>query len=225
MASPTQWTWVWVNSGSWWGTARPGMLQSMGSQKIWHDWATWTELKRVWDWSMTRKSLPITPCVTHMRHRQSYYLPHTKGICVYISPVYRGLVCYHQSNFKCTLLLTRGSLICYHVNWHGNPLQYSHLENPMDRGAWQATVRKITKNQTWLKRLSMHKHTCTICLYCTELRWCTLSQHKGCETNDPAKDTPPCILGTMVLMVWSLEWGSMMFFSWVSTQENIELQF
>ena len=38
MASPTQWTWVWVNSGSWWWTGRPGVLQSMGSQRVWHDW-------------------------------------------------------------------------------------------------------------------------------------------------------------------------------------------
>ena len=40
IASPTQWTWVWVNSGSWWWTGRPGMLQSMGSQRVRHDWAT-----------------------------------------------------------------------------------------------------------------------------------------------------------------------------------------
>ena len=33
MASPTQWTWVWVSSGSWWWTGKPGVLQSMGSQK------------------------------------------------------------------------------------------------------------------------------------------------------------------------------------------------
>ena len=48
MASPTQWTWVWVNSGSWWWTGRPGVLQSMGSQRFQYDWATelnWTELK------------------------------------------------------------------------------------------------------------------------------------------------------------------------------------
>ena len=46
MASPTQWTLVWVNSGSRWWTRRPGMLQSMGSQRVGHDWATelnWTE--------------------------------------------------------------------------------------------------------------------------------------------------------------------------------------
>ena len=48
VASPSQWTWVWVNSGSWWWTGRPGMLQSMGSQRVGHDWATelnWTSLK------------------------------------------------------------------------------------------------------------------------------------------------------------------------------------
>ena len=38
MASPTQWTWVWVNSRSWWWTGRPGVLQFMGSQRVGHDW-------------------------------------------------------------------------------------------------------------------------------------------------------------------------------------------
>ena len=40
MASLTQWTWVWVNSGSWWWTGRPGVLQSMVSQRVRHDWVT-----------------------------------------------------------------------------------------------------------------------------------------------------------------------------------------
>ena len=40
MASPTQWTWVWVSSRSWWWIGRPGMLQSMGSHRVGHDWAT-----------------------------------------------------------------------------------------------------------------------------------------------------------------------------------------
>ena len=40
MASPILWTWVWVNSGSWWWTGKPGVLQSMRSQRIGHDWAT-----------------------------------------------------------------------------------------------------------------------------------------------------------------------------------------
>ena len=40
MASPTWWTWVWVNSGSWWWTGRPGMLLFMRLQRVRHDWAT-----------------------------------------------------------------------------------------------------------------------------------------------------------------------------------------
>ena len=48
MASLTQWTWVWVDSGSWWWTGRPGVLRFMGSQRVRHDWATilnWTEIE------------------------------------------------------------------------------------------------------------------------------------------------------------------------------------
>ena len=40
MASQTQWTWICVNSGSWWWTGRPGMLWFMGSQWVGHEWAT-----------------------------------------------------------------------------------------------------------------------------------------------------------------------------------------
>ena len=40
MASLTQWTWVWISSGSSWGTGKPGLLQSMGLQRVGHDWAT-----------------------------------------------------------------------------------------------------------------------------------------------------------------------------------------
>ena len=40
MASPTWWTWTGASSGSWWWTGKPGLLQSMGSQRVGHDWAT-----------------------------------------------------------------------------------------------------------------------------------------------------------------------------------------
>ena len=40
MASLTWWTWLWVGSGNWWCTGKPGVLQSMGSQRVGHDWAT-----------------------------------------------------------------------------------------------------------------------------------------------------------------------------------------
>ena len=46
MASPIRWTWVWVNSGRWWWTGRPGVLWFMGLKRVGYDWATelnWTE--------------------------------------------------------------------------------------------------------------------------------------------------------------------------------------
>ena len=44
MASPTRWTWVWVNSSSWWWTGRPGVLQFHGVAKSWTQLSNWTEL-------------------------------------------------------------------------------------------------------------------------------------------------------------------------------------
>ena len=60
MASLTQWTWVWVNSGSWWWTGRPGVLQSLGLQRVGHDWATelnWAELLSVYYGRFSGRSL------------------------------------------------------------------------------------------------------------------------------------------------------------------------
>ena len=54
MASPMGWTWAWVGSGSWWWTGKPGVLQSMGSQRVGHDWAT--EL----NWNSTRPLVPLS---------------------------------------------------------------------------------------------------------------------------------------------------------------------
>ena len=57
MASPSWWTWVWVNSGSWWWAGRPGVLRFIGSQRLGHDWATelnWTDKytnkKHIYEW-------------------------------------------------------------------------------------------------------------------------------------------------------------------------------
>ena len=46
--------------------------------------------------------------------------------------------------------------------WNGNPLQYSCLENPVDKGAWWATIHRIAKSQTWLKRLRSKEKECAI---------------------------------------------------------------
>ena len=65
VASPTEWTWVWVSSGSWWRTGKPGVLQSMGSQRVWHDWVTelnWTgKLQNI-------LMLPLVPVVSAIEH-------------------------------------------------------------------------------------------------------------------------------------------------------------
>ena len=65
MASPTRWTWVSVNSRSWWWTGRPGVLWFMGSRRVGHDWATelnWTEhivpQARDWHWYLSWESQP-----------------------------------------------------------------------------------------------------------------------------------------------------------------------
>ena len=57
MASPTRWTWVWVNSGSWWWTGRPGVLRFMGSQGVRHDWVT--EL----NWSVIFSSVTLNSII------------------------------------------------------------------------------------------------------------------------------------------------------------------
>ena len=55
MASPTRWTWVWVNSRSWWWTGKPGVLRFMGLQRVRHDRVTklnWTEPYYYQKWSI-----------------------------------------------------------------------------------------------------------------------------------------------------------------------------
>ena len=70
MASPTQWTWVWVSSRSWWWTEKPGLLQSMGLQRVRQGWATgvnWTEHAFGWSTCMfpmptaSNQSIPLSP--------------------------------------------------------------------------------------------------------------------------------------------------------------------
>ena len=48
MASLTQWTWVWVDSRSWWWRGRPGVVRFMGSQRVGHDWTTELNLIETW---------------------------------------------------------------------------------------------------------------------------------------------------------------------------------
>ena len=131
MASQTQWTWVWVNFGSWWWTGRPGVLQSIGSQRIRH--SNWTEL---------RFSL-VTYFIhggTYIRRRQWQPIPvllpgksHGRRSLVGCSPW--GL----EESDTTEWLNFHFSLSCIGEG-NGNPLQCSCLENPRDGGAWSHRV-------------------------------------------------------------------------------------
>ena len=68
IASPIQWTWVWVNCGSWCWTGRPGVLQSMGSQRVGHDWVT--EL----NWINSLLWIDSAPHESRVKN-ETYYFP------------------------------------------------------------------------------------------------------------------------------------------------------
>ena len=63
MASLIWWTWVWLSSGSWWWTAKLGVLQAMGSQRVGHDWENWTERIHIFppSWAFLPSTLPLHP--------------------------------------------------------------------------------------------------------------------------------------------------------------------
>ena len=87
IASLTRWTWVWVNSGSWWWAGRPGVLRFMGSQRVGHDWATelnWTEASFY--------NLSDLPQVKY---------PQSGNSTSSLDP--KPLSIYHSSNMYCTL--------------------------------------------------------------------------------------------------------------------------
>ena len=75
MASPTRWTWVWVNSGSWWWTGRPGVLQFMGSQRVGQGWETelnWNEdIPLNWRHSMKTPWTLLFLKISCQRHSQT----------------------------------------------------------------------------------------------------------------------------------------------------------
>ena len=139
MASRTRWTWVWVNSGKWWWSGRPGVLWFMGSQRVGHNQATelnWTELNYGWrrQWHPTPVLLP----------RKSYG--------------WRSLVgCSPWGREDTTERLPfHFSLSCIGEG-NGNALQCCCLENPRDGGAWWAAVYGVTQSRTRLKWLSSSK--------------------------------------------------------------------
>ena len=83
MALLTWWTWMWASSGSWWWTGKPGVLQSMGSQRVGHNWVTklnWTEFS---DLNLHARCVVMCVC--------------GGGVGVWVG----GCVCVHAKAFDC----------------------------------------------------------------------------------------------------------------------------
>ena len=74
---------------------------------------------------------------------------------------------------------------------HGNPLQYSYLENPVDRGAWRATVHGISKGQTRLKGLSCAQIFVLYCCGYNGLLASTCTIYSGTEISILASVNQP----------------------------------
>ena len=162
MASPTQWTWVWVNFGSWWWIGKPGMLQSTGSQRVRHACATqpnWTYN----NWlcfvgtktKQQQKSILCTLVIIFIILITGMYIFHIyvifKESWVVLS--YIGLPWWLRW-WRIHLLFGRLRFdpltrkIPWRKKWQ--PYILFCLKNPMDRGAWHATVHGVAKSQTGL---------------------------------------------------------------------------
>ena len=78
---------------------------------------------------------------------------------------------------------------------HSNPLQYSWLENPMDRSAWWAMVHRVAKSWTWLKPLSVHIHTCCSCWRLSAWSLCCTPREATATRSQHTTKSSPCSPG------------------------------
>ena len=107
MASLTRWMWVWMNSGSWWWTGRPGVLRFMGLQRVRHDWATelnwimiflqnWKILRNFWELEIPRNSELFHPrrkfkIANELRVRdKKYFGSKFESTCVWVGIQHTG---------------------------------------------------------------------------------------------------------------------------------------
>ena len=151
-------------------TEEPGRLQSMGSLRVGHDWATSLSLFTFMHWRRKWQPTPVflpgesqgwgslvgcrlwdhresdtTEVTSQQQHQQAVW-----RIPRWLSAIESACKWKGQRRSEFDPWVEK-------VHWggNGNPLQYSCLDNAMDRGAWQATVNGITESRTRLKWLSM----------------------------------------------------------------------
>ena len=116
-----RWTWVWVNSGSWWWTGRPGVLRFMGSQRVGHDWATelnWTE------WWFIPSFLWLY---------QFIFPPTVQKRCLFFTPSLAFILCRHfdDGHSDCCEVISHCSFDLHFFNneqcWASFHVFFSHL--------------------------------------------------------------------------------------------------
>ena len=93
-ASLTRWTWVWVNSGSWWWTGRPGVLQFTGLQRVRHDWATelnWTELN-----VSIAMSFPSSHHSSNINLYRLYFYSYKINLYYFIGSIFSNFIHLHK---------------------------------------------------------------------------------------------------------------------------------
>ena len=122
MASLTRWTWVWVNSGSWWWTGKPGVLQSTGSQRVGHDWAT--ELTECPPIHSATHPLPNHSLIYHIPTRASSY-PSTFSLARH-STYHYPVSPTHLLLYYCSI----NTLVCLHIHASTQPF-YSSIIPPI----------------------------------------------------------------------------------------------
>ena len=138
MAPLSQWTWVWVNSGSWWWTGRPGVLRFMGSQRVGHDWATelnWAA--RFGDGKLVRWSaISVASYQGYMwstwHHSWCFlWLPSKDSVC-YISQLYSYISTFPKYTFwkEVIIYMTQNWGIMLHfLGWESGEYLYKFFWN------------------------------------------------------------------------------------------------